>query len=78
MSISITVLAFAQAQDEFGFSSRSVPCSPADTARSVVLRLKPDARLEHLRVALDCDFASWDSPIGEARELALIPPVSGG
>jgi molybdopterin synthase sulfur carrier subunit len=76
--LNITLLAFAQARDAFGFSSRTVPCSPEDTPRTLVLRLAPGAKLEHLRVALDCEYTSWDSPIGSARELALIPPVSGG
>jgi molybdopterin synthase sulfur carrier subunit len=74
----ITVLAFAQSQDLFGFSSREIPCDPADTPRSLLLRLRPDADLSHLRVALDCEFATWDTPLGSARELAIIPPVSGG
>jgi molybdopterin converting factor small subunit len=74
----ITVLAFAQSQDTFGFSSRAVPCEPDDTPRTLLLRLRPDADLTHLRVAVDCEFADWDTPLGPARELAVIPPVSGG
>ena len=31
-----------------------------------------------LRVALDQMFVSLDTPIGEARELAIFPPVTGG
>jgi molybdopterin synthase sulfur carrier subunit len=76
--MSIIVLAFAQSQDLFGFSSRELPCDPADTPRSLLLRLCPDADLSQLRVALDCEFATWDTPLGSARELAIIPPVSGG
>ena len=76
--MSITVLAFAQSQDTFGFSSRELPCSPEDTPRTLLLRVKPDADLSLLRVALDCEFSTWDTPLGEAKELAIIPPVSGG
>ncbi|WP_367874659.1 MoaD/ThiS family protein [Luteolibacter sp. Populi] len=76
--MSITVLAFAQARDLFGFSSREIPCDPAETPRELLLRLRPDADLSHLRVALDCEFAAWDDALGSARELAIIPPVSGG
>ena len=76
--MSITVLAFAQSQDTFGFSSREVPCSPEDTPRTLLLRLKPEVDLDLLRVALDCEFATWDTPLGSAKELAIIPPVSGG
>lgn len=34
--------------------------------------------LEHLRVALDGEFADWDSPLHEDAEVVFIPPVSGG
>ena len=76
--MSITVLAFAQSQDLFGFTSRELPCEPGDTPRTLLLRLRPDADLSLLRVALDCEFSTWDTPLGSARELAIIPPVSGG
>jgi molybdopterin synthase sulfur carrier subunit len=31
-----------------------------------------------LRAALDQRFVALDAPLGEARELALFPPVTGG
>ncbi len=74
----ITVHTFAQARDTFGFATRTVECAAEDTPRGIVLRLQPGAALEHLRVALDLEYVAWDSPIGAARELAIIPPVSGG
>ncbi|MET0250233.1 MAG: molybdopterin converting factor subunit 1 [Sphingobium sp.] len=33
---------------------------------------------DRLRAALDQQFVSLDTAIGEARELALFPPVTGG
>ncbi|KEY99715.1 molybdenum cofactor biosynthesis protein MoaD [Sphingomonas sp. BHC-A] len=33
---------------------------------------------DKLRAALDQRFVPLDSPIGEARELAIFPPVTGG
>ena len=74
----LTILAFAHAREAFGFSSRIVSCDPGETPRSILLRLAPAADLRHLAVALDSEYASLDEPIGRARELALIPPVSGG
>ena len=38
------------------------------------LSLKPDS----LRVAINGDFASWDSRIHENDEIVFIPPVAGG
>ena len=74
----ITILAFAQARDLFGFGSREIECDPAETPRGLLLRLRPDADLSQWRVALDCEFTTWDSPLGNACEMAIIPPVSGG
>ncbi len=76
--MSITVLAFAQSQDLFGFASSAVPLQPGDTPRSLLLRLRPDADLGSFRVAVDGEFAEWDTPLDGAGELAIIPPVSGG
>ncbi len=74
----VTVLAFAQAHDQFGFRERVVECAPSDTPRAIVLRLAPAAALDRMRVAVDQEYAAWDAPIGDAREVAIIPPVSGG
>lgn len=74
----LKILAFAQAADLVGFRERTVPCAPNETARSLFARLVPDADLQTMRVAIDCDYRGWDEPLGAARELALIPPVSGG
>lgn len=74
----ITILAFAQAREAFGFSSRTVPCDPADTPRALLQRVAPGANLSRLAVAVDNEYTQLDAPIGTARELILIPPVSGG
>ncbi|WP_035612544.1 MoaD/ThiS family protein [Haloferula sp. BvORR071] len=76
--MTLTVLAFAQARDHLGSSSREIEFDPAETTGAVVQRLLPDANLSDWRVALDCEFTTWDAPLGNARELAIIPPVSGG
>jgi len=74
----ISLLAFASASDAFGFSNRSVACHPDETPLDIVRRIAPLVRIDSLRVALDHEFADWDTPVGGARELAFIPPVSGG
>ena len=33
---------------------------------------------EHLRVAVDGEFARWQEPLRAGSEVAFIPPVSGG
>ena len=33
---------------------------------------------DRLRVAINGDFAPWDTPLAEGAELVFIPPVAGG
>ncbi|MDR3404949.1 MAG: MoaD/ThiS family protein [Chthoniobacter sp.] len=74
----VKLLAFAQARDQLGWPERVVECQPEETPRTILARVAPDVRLEIWRVAVDEEYHSWDVPIGSAREIALIPPVSGG
>jgi molybdopterin converting factor small subunit len=74
----VNLLAFAQARDQLGWSERAVECTPEDTPRSIFARVAPELRVKLMRVAIDQEYQSWDHPIGEASEIALIPPVSGG
>ncbi len=74
----VRVLAFAQAADIAGFRETSINCAAGESARSVVARIAPDLKIDGWRVAVDCEYHDWDSPIGNAQEIAVIPPVSGG
>ncbi len=74
----VQLLAFAQAADSLGFRERIVECAPQDSPRAIFTRIAHDFSTEHLRVAVDEEYADWDRTIGNAREIAVIPPVSGG
>jgi molybdopterin converting factor small subunit len=74
----VKVLAFAQMHDQLGFREHLIDCSPDETPRAILSRIAPGFAPGSVRVALDLAYAEWDSPIGTATELALIPPVSGG
>ena len=74
----IKILTFAQTRTQLGFSERMVECSPDETPRDILRRLAPDFTPGPVRVAVDLHYADWDQPVANARELALIPPVSGG
>jgi molybdopterin synthase sulfur carrier subunit len=76
--LEIQLLAFAQARDLLGFASCVAPCAREETARAILGRIAPGVSLAHWRVALDGEYATWDTPVGTAREMAIIPPVSGG
>jgi len=75
----INLLAFAQTRVQLGFSELVVECSAGETPRTILLRAAPEfVPDKSLRVAVNQEYAEWDKPIGEAFEMALIPPVSGG
>jgi molybdopterin synthase sulfur carrier subunit len=75
----ITILTFAQTRAQLGFSEQACDCSPRETPRQILRRLAPGFTPDQsVRVAVNQEYADWDQPIGEATELALIPPVSGG
>jgi len=72
------ILAFAAARDRAGFSEVEIAVNPADTPRAILNRIAPHMSLADLRAAVDYEYWDWDTPVGAAAELALIPPVSGG
>jgi molybdopterin synthase sulfur carrier subunit len=74
----IKLLAFAQARDQLGFDEREIECAATDTPREIIQRISGDASLAMMRVAVDQEYRRWDEPIGAAKEVAVIPPVSGG
>ncbi len=75
----IKVLTFAQTRTQLGFDERVVECAPTDTPRAILQRIDPQFNPgKTIRVAVNQEYADWDQPVGEAAELALIPPVSGG
>jgi molybdopterin synthase sulfur carrier subunit len=78
--MTITILAFAQARETLGFSSREIQCASTETPEEILRRAVPGLpiAIAHLRVALDGEYSGWHTPVGKARELAVIPPVSGG
>ena len=74
----IKLLAFAQTGDSLGFRERVIECDASESPRAILLRIDSHFSTENLRVAVDEEYAEWDRAIGNAREIALIPPVSGG
>ena len=76
--VQIRILAFASASEQIGVRETDMECSPAETPRQILARLCPAFDPASARVALDCDYVGWDTPVGNARELAVLPPVSGG
>ena len=75
----VKILTFAQTRTQLGFGERTVECAPTETPRAILRRVAPEFEPgKTIRVAVNQEYADWDQPVGEAFELALIPPVSGG
>ncbi len=76
----VRLLLFAQARELLGFRERSIRVHPEETPHQLLERISPGffEKILGARVSLDLEYCSWDCPIGEAEELAVIPPVSGG
>jgi molybdopterin converting factor small subunit len=77
-AMQVKLLAFAQIRQQLGFSELCVECGATETPRAIISRIAPSLDVTCIRVAIDHEYCAWDAPIGEGRELALIPPVSGG
>ena len=72
---------FASMREAAGRSHDEVPgATVADVLAAAVERYGPDfaARLQQCRVWVNGEPVEADSPVGDADELAVLPPVSGG
>ena len=78
VTVQIKLLAFAQTAQHLGFKEQNVRFTADETPRMLLARVAPSLSIASLRVAIDCEYHDWDVPIGNAAEMALIPPVSGG
>lgn len=77
--IQVKLLAFAQAADRLGWREMFAECAPRETPREIIERIAPGFEPTSIRVAVNCEYQSWDDAVGAlAQEVALIPPVSGG
>ena len=74
----LRVLAFAQARDLLGFDAMEIETRADETVEEVLRRIPRLERLSNLRIALDQEYVDRGQVVGEASELAIIPPVSGG
>jgi molybdopterin converting factor small subunit len=72
------ILLFGAAREKAGFAEIEIEVEHSETPRAIVRRVAPQLPLADLRAAIDCEYWAWDTPVGAAAELAIIPPVSGG
>ncbi|AJR25711.1 MULTISPECIES: molybdopterin converting factor subunit 1 [Sphingobium] len=83
----LTLVYFAWVREAIGRDEERVERPAADaTVATLIAALaargggyaEAFARPDRLRAALDQHFVPMDSPIGDAKELAIFPPVTGG
>lgn len=83
----VTILYFAWVRERIGVASETLTLPPecvtlADVARWLSMRSTGHsaafAAPEKLRAARDQMMVSLDTPVGDAREIAFFPPVTGG
>jgi len=76
----LRVLLFAALRERAGWRERLL-AAPAGATPAAVWRqlgLEPNEPDASIRVAINQQFASWNSPLAAGDELAFLPPISGG
>ena len=79
------MLYFAWLRERIGLTAEDVETS-AETIKDLVQELSNRAPryeaafsdLSAVRCALDQNLVSFDTPLGDAREVAFFPPMTGG
>ena len=81
MKKSIQLQYFAILREQRGINSETVQTSAAN-ASELYEELKKQHRFplpsEQLKVAINDEFQSWDTPLNNEDRVAFIPPVAGG
>lgn len=83
--MTIEVLYFAWVRERVGLPKEKVETEAA-TVADLVEELKAReeryalafADISALRVAVDQELVEFDTPLGQAREVAFFPPMTGG
>jgi molybdopterin synthase sulfur carrier subunit len=82
-AMSATVRLFAVFRERLGQSSLAFDAAPDETVGSVwrrVVAMRPD--IEGLRrvtrFAVNGEYATAETPVGDGDEVAFLPPMSGG
>lgn len=81
--VAITVLLFAQLRGRFDADEFTIHFPPGATGRDVMAWLmqrdpKMSALLAVSRLAVNGEYAPWETVVVDGDEVAVIPPVSGG
>ena len=77
--MSIQVKFFASLREKIGLSETTIESTAASTANEVWEQTTHNAdRPLNVLVAINLEYAQFDSPVSEGDEVAFFPPVTGG
>ncbi len=87
MTYQIDIVYFSWVKERLGRDQETIICpASVETVGDLVAHLKAVdsiyqqvfSDLKKLRFALDQDFVGLEASLGDSRELAIFPPVTGG
>ncbi len=76
--MSINVLVFASLSEQLGLSETKLDAASINTALDVWQALTSQQTDEAVRVAINQEYADFDSTVKSGDEVAFFPPVTGG
>jgi molybdopterin synthase sulfur carrier subunit len=82
--MSLNVLYFAWAREAVGVEAESCALAPTPAALADVLATRSQrhaalfAERGPLKLAVNAEFAGWDTPLADGDEVAFFPAVTGG
>jgi molybdopterin synthase sulfur carrier subunit len=76
--MTITVKYFASLREKLGRDENRVPADGIATARDVWDRSVGTEPPPKTLVAINMEYAKWDSAVRDGDEVAFFPPVTGG
>lgn len=77
----ISLQYFAILREQRGVSTESIQTASPDAAgiyRELQARHHFSLPMERVRVAINGEFAAWETPLADGASLVFIPPVAGG
>lgn len=82
--MSLKILYFAWAREMTGVAAEQAPLAPTPDALAGLLSSRSLGHAElfsaraTLKLAVNAEFADWDTPLADGDEVAFFPPVTGG
>ncbi len=79
-SYPLKVYAFSSSAKELGFKETTIMAKPNLSPIEVLSQIETFTvdQSQKYRIAINESFSSWTDQIGHVKEIAIIPPVSGG